>query len=292
MITLFYGYPNSGCTLFNRILCQLPNTVVLSEVASTDHVIKTSPTARRVSIHRQAYEWYGITLKSQRFMPAILELEEICQKSGSHLIIREWTAIYYYYERFRNALSMPKQLHGLYILSRLPREKCRPFAFVRSAIDVAKTAFFGRRHTKLWNRSSHHLFAKEYRRYAQDIVSSGMPIYHYEALCRDPVATLKTFCREMDLPYSEKALKDFHKSDNVCGSPLSSPRRDDDITIQQSRKRSVTYTIETLLREQPDLKESDRLLGLSPYRESSFQFHRRYLKDMPLRLIRSMKKKR
>ncbi|MBC6497959.1 MAG: hypothetical protein GDA54_06550 [Alphaproteobacteria bacterium GM7ARS4] len=116
-----------------------------------------------------------------------------------------------------------------------------------------------------------------------------MPIYHYEALCRDPVAVLKTFCREMNLPYGEKALKDFYKSRHVRGSGLHSRQRDDYKKLQQSR-RSVPYTIETLLRGQPDLKESDRLLGLSPYRESSSQFHRRSLKDILLRLKHAMKK--
>ena len=90
MITLFHAYSRSGGTLLNRILAAMPDNVVLSEVLPTTPRGGTIPGIESGGVWHQALYWYDIRLKNKEYIPAILELEDVCQRSGRHLIVREW----------------------------------------------------------------------------------------------------------------------------------------------------------------------------------------------------------
>ena len=202
MITLFHAYARSGATLLNRLLAAIKDVVVMSEVLC-NHKGAVIPSMVSGDIWHQALHWYDIRLKNKDYIPSILELEEICQKTGRHLIIREWTTGSYLWqdESFPPHIKPP---YSLYTFRHLPREQTQAFTLTRNALDVCKsylltiatslnTSFSPEDEQQFNNEYSY--FKSHYCDYARDMGHSGIPFYRYEDLLEAPESFLRQLCQ-------------------------------------------------------------------------------------------------
>ena len=261
MITLFYAYSRSGGTLLNRVLTAMPDNVVLSEVLPTNPRGGTIPGIESGGVWHQALYWYDIRLKNKEYIPAILELEDVCQRSGRHLIIREWCVGCYppHTKIFSEHNISPP--YGLFALKHLPRKQTRPFAFVRHGADTCKSSFPNNHH---WNNKTAQ-YAKTYLAYAQDVHESRMPIYDYAELCAQPHAFVEKLCSEQGIPFDKTALSRFAHIITACGDMFYQGRYANSTTIHPLKRRVLPdITQENLYRNDPSFRTADSLLGLEP----------------------------
>ncbi|MBC6443980.1 MAG: hypothetical protein GDA50_00900, partial [Alphaproteobacteria bacterium GM202ARS2] len=262
MITLFYAYARSGGTLLNRILAAMPDNVVMSEVLPTNHTGATIYGVQSGSVWHQALYWYDIRLKNKDYIAAILELADICQRSGRHLIIREWcTGCYFWYQdAFLPGHNIPLP-HKLFTLNHLPQDRTRPFALVRHGADSWKSLT---PNDSQWCDETAR-YAQSYLAYAQDLHKSQMPIYHYAELCRRPYPFVQKLCHDLAIPFDKRGVARFHHIITACGDTGYRGRYAKSTTIRPLVRRVLRrLKQENLFRSNADFREADRLLGLVP----------------------------
>ena len=268
MITLFHAYARSGGTLLNRLLAAMKDVVVMSEVLFSEKG-STIPSLISGGVCHQALYWYDIRLKNKEYIPSILELEEVCQKSGRHLVIREWTFGCYLWqeESFPPHIKPP---YGLYTFRHLPREKIQPFALTRNALDVCKSylltivSSFKPENEQQFNKAySSSSFTHHYLDYACDIAQAGIPFYRYEDLLEAPETFLRQLCQDMNIPFDRSACTRFADVILACGDIgiHVQGRYARKKTIQPQRKHLFPYQQENSLRQDAKLIEANRLLG-------------------------------
>ena len=218
-------------------------------------------------VWHQALYWYDIRLKNKDYIPSILELEEVCQKSGRHLIIREWTAGCYHWQK----KSFPPHIkppYSLYTFRHLPCEKTQAFALIRNALDVCKSLLltlvdsFKPENELLLNNEYLH-FKSHYLDYARDMGQSGIPFYRYEDLLEAPEAFLRQLCQDMNIPFDRSACTRFADVILACGDIGIGVqgRYARKKTIQPQRQQLFPYRQENSLRQDAQLIEANRLLG-------------------------------
>ena len=113
-IVMMICFARSGGTILNQCLGSLPGVRMPSEV----HPLlgnRSKGTKPQRTIKHQAKNWYQIDLQSDGFVENALELEEICQRSGRSLIIRDWTYAGYF-PFCKNPPLVPNKLLSLEIL--------------------------------------------------------------------------------------------------------------------------------------------------------------------------------
>ena len=199
------------------------------------------------------------TPQKQRVHPALLELEDLCLRSGRHLIVREWVTGYYL--RWIRATRQAQKIHNLLTLNHLPKEQTRPFALVRHGADTFKSLASDKPE---WSEEAVH-YAKTYLTYAQDIHESRMPIYPYAELCAHPYEFTEKLCRDLDIPFDKTAVSRFSHIITACGDTAHRGRYAHSRTIHPSMRRVLPdLAQENLFRNNPDFQRADRLLGLTP----------------------------
>ena len=266
MITLFHAYARSGGTLLNRLLAAMKDVVVMSEVLF-DHHGAVLPSMVSGGVWYQALHWYDIRLKNKEYIPSILELEEVCQKSGRHLVIREWTRDCYLNPQ-GELPSHIKPPYGLYTFRHLPRKKTQPFALIRNALDVCKSYFLTLISTVVPNEEQkfiqqyyHH--KHPYLNYARDLAQESIPLYRYEDLLEAPETFLRQLCQDMNIPFDRSACTRFADVILACGDIGIgiNGRYASKKTIQPQKKHLFPYRQENSLRQDAELIEANRLLG-------------------------------
>ncbi|MBC6443976.1 MAG: hypothetical protein GDA50_00880 [Alphaproteobacteria bacterium GM202ARS2] len=275
MITLFYAYARSGGTLLNRILAAMPDNVVLSEVYDSlpdseeplayKGIGATMPGVQsgQGSVWHQALYWYNIRLKHKDYLSALLELADICERSGRHLIVREWCAGHYLGWNHRS--RHPRRNYNLFAFRKLPQEKTRAFALVRHGADTFKSLESQQLRWDDWSAD----YATRYLAYARDIHKAHqkglMPLYDYAELCAQPDAFVEKLCSDMALPFDKTALSRFSYIITACGDVAHRGRHADSTTIRPLVRRVFpSLKHENLYRTNSDLQEADRLLDLLP----------------------------
>ncbi len=198
MISVMLCYARSGGTLLNRCLGSMSNVLMLSEVNPICDV--TVPVPR--TVYTQAKKWWGIELKHRDFIGGVKELET----KTKHLIIRDWSIVNFYPYFFNGK----RPDYRFLTLDVLPMDK-KVFGFVRDAIDVYISRHFDKR------------FAVSYRRYVEELLKLGCPIYKYEDLCSNPELTLRRICSYLEIEYIDvtESYKDYN---NVTGDTKESSR--------------------------------------------------------------------
>ena len=261
MITLFYAYSRSGGTLLNRILAAMPDNVVLSEVLPTNHSGDVIPGIESGSVWHQALYWYDIRLKNKDYIPAILELDAICQRSGRHLIVREWCAgCYPPHTEIFSELNIPPP-YGLFALKHLPKKQTRPFALVRHGADTIKSLYPNDHH---WSDAAAD-YAQSYLAYAQDVHESRMPVYDYAELCGRPDEFIEKLCSKQGIPFDKTGLSRFAHIITACGDTSVRGRYANSTTIRPLKRRILSdIAQENLYRNNPDFRRADSLLRLKP----------------------------
>lgn len=195
-IRLLIVYARSGGTLFNQCLAALPDTVVISEV----HKLRRSLSKKRAEdttcIWGQAKQWYGISLKQESFIEAILELEEYCDRNNLSLIIRDWTfASFYPFET--NNFNPSKCMDTYDKLSKVTT--VIPFVMVRNALDV----WISR------GRPDLGAFSTTYKVYIDTILKYKFKCFKYENLCSKPDETMLEVCKFINLSYASDYKSQF-----------------------------------------------------------------------------------
>lgn len=196
-------FARSGGTLLNRCLGSLPHVVILSEVNPLGGGWGREGPDSYVTPQQQAAHWYDIDLKSDGFTESIVELHEVCENRGLHLIVRDWSFVNFV-PHIHNNWNPPGRLLTLATLK--GELDFLPFAFVRDSIDV-------------WiSRGTPPAaeFFDQYLGYVKEIVDGGMPIFKYENLCAGADTVIRGICEYAGLPYSD-SYKDFASFDTVNG---------------------------------------------------------------------------
>jgi len=178
------------------------------------------------SIKEQAEQWYGIHLKSNEFVESILELENICELSNRHLIVRDWSFVNFA-PCAENKYKPPKKLMSLVELSKVC--EVRPFAFVRDSIDV-------------WiSRNTPDLeFFSEYLDYVQALISSKIPYFKYEDFCENPEDTFKQICSHLGVEYND-SFKEYQLFSYVNGDNQIISRGNQEKAIQVLPRKILPY---------------------------------------------------
>ncbi len=247
-IALMTCFARSGGTVLNRCLGCLPDVVILSELHHLGGGTGRDGEALR-TVHDQAWEWYGIELRHDEFIEALCELHDICKRQGKRLVLRDWVSADFIPHRF-NGYEPGGRLTTLPALGE--RLDVRPFAFVRDGIDV----WISRRCPDPVE------FFAQYRRYAEAIVESGMPIFRYEDFCRKPEPTMRRICEAGDLPYSD-AFRDYESfakvnGDVQLGRPSRGVRQGE---IAPLTRRAIAPGLIDAVDRCPAMVEANRLLG-------------------------------
>lgn len=205
-------FARSGGTVLNQCLGSLPNVVMLSEVNPLGGGWGKEGAESFTTPKAQARRWYGIELRSDDFAEGILELEEICEKSGRHLIIRDWT-----YVNFMPNEKNNREPPGRFLILEALEGRCKtiPFAFVRDSIDA-------------WTSSGYPKaddYFVPYLRYVRALREKGMPVYKYEDFCRDPSMVIRDICEYSGLEFSDSYMN-YASFTNVNGDvQLADPSR-------------------------------------------------------------------
>jgi len=250
-IVMMICFARSGGTVLNQCLGSLPNVIMLSEV----HPLVEDWSNEKMSprtIKHQAKNWYQIDLKSSGFVESVLELEEICQRSGRQLIIRDWT-FGGYFPFDKNPSPPADKLLSLETLE----GKCEvvPFCFVRDAIDV-------------WISLALRLpvemqtFFVQCLKYAQDVKTRNIPVFKYEDFVRNSEDIIHQICRCVGLEFSD-SWKNYISYDKVTGDTkfdrLSRGRRSNIIRRLPRRRLSKKKIIE--INQCEEMKRANELLG-------------------------------
>ncbi len=198
-VVIMICFARSGGTVLNQCLGSLPNVVILSEVNPLGGGGGRGPVWFQ-TVKDQAKEWYQIDLESDDFIEGILELEQICEDSGRHLVVRDWTFINFVpYEN--NGWNPPNRLLTLEELEK--RCEVIPFAFVRDSIDV----WISR------GKPPAEDFFRHYLCYVEAILEKKITLFKYENFCRKPSTIIRNICEYSHLEYSAsyKNYASFHK---------------------------------------------------------------------------------
>lgn len=197
-VTLQFTYARSGGTLLARCLAALPGTMVFSEVNPRRRPRRAG---RPVTLAEQARAWYGIELPGGDFAADVALLADHCGKTSRHLVLRDWSII-----DFVPMVENDGRPVGSFSLrdALADRDDVRGFGFVRDAIDVwisngCRTDFF-----------------VHYRAFLERLLASGMPVFRYEDLCRDPDGTVRRICAHTGLPF-DPSYRDFARVTKVTG---------------------------------------------------------------------------
>ena len=131
-VVVMICFARSGGTVLNQCLGCLPNIVILSEVNPVGGGGGRGPVWFQ-TVQAQAEHWYGIKLEANDFAESILELEKVCEDTGRHLVVRDWSFVNIAPEPYKDT----SPVNRLLTLEAL-EGKCEvvPFAFVRDSIDV------------------------------------------------------------------------------------------------------------------------------------------------------------
>lgn len=166
--TLLMCYARSGGTLISRLLGNLDDVILLSEV----HPLCEEDHQKQMQhVSWQAREWYGIELKSDNYFDRLYELSDWCNKNNKKLVIREWSFVDFTPCNINmyDPSLVSKTYEGLQ--SRL---NLRVVAFVRNAIDVylSRTADLGE-------------FAITYLNYCNYLKRNNIILVKYEEFCEN-----------------------------------------------------------------------------------------------------------
>jgi len=244
-VAVMICYARSGGTVLNQCLGSLPQVVILSEVNPLGGGSGKGPVFYR-TVKSQASQWYGIEVKSDDFAEGILELHEICQARGLHLVMRDWSFVNFAPQP-ENGFAPPNRLLTLEAL----QGKCelRAFAFVRDAIDV-------------WLSRSGAVndFFTNYLRYVKVLLEHKVPIFKYEAFCRAPDSVLREICRYAGLEFNESYLS-YEAFERVNGDVQLLSRGIQQHSIRPLRRKRADRKNIQELNHCSRMIEANRLLG-------------------------------
>jgi len=210
-IIVMICFARSGGTILNQCLGSLPNVVLISELNPLPRY-KSKGNIALGTIKDQAKNWYGIDLKSNGFVESALELEDICQRSGRQLIIRDWT--YGGFLPFGRNPSTPSD--KLLTLEALQGEcDIIPFCFVRDAIDVWLSL-------RVLTHIEIETFFAQYLKYVEAIRERNIQIFRYEDFVKRPEDTIYQICRYTGLEFSD-SWKNYTSYDKVMGDTVIDP---------------------------------------------------------------------
>lgn len=196
-------FARSGGTILNQCLGGLPNVVMMSEVNPLGGGWGKEEADSYTTVKAQALNWYQINLNSDNFVESVLELENKCEDSGRHLVIRDWPFINFVPHEYNNW----NPANSFLALEEL-EDKCNviPFAFIRDSIDV-------------WiSRGAPEVeeFFDSYLRYVKAILEKKIQIFKYENFCRNPELIIKNICDYSGLEYSD-SYQNYASFENVNG---------------------------------------------------------------------------
>lgn len=228
-ISIFLSYARSGGTIINRCLGAMENVVILSEInqfgCGGGHPLNTQPT-----IKDQAYYWYGYEIYGNSFFEKLLDLSNKVERDGKHLIVRDWTYIY-----FNQHTSLPKHSppynFALYEESKKYFDKVNVFAIVRDPVDVWVS--LGKPNT--------NSFFEKYNHYLNKILEYRIPYIKYEDFATQTQTNIQLICNYCNLKYSDK-WKDFPYFLNVHGD------------VAPNKKGFLTKNIKILYRGRKQIK--------------------------------------
>ena len=202
-VILMICFARSGGTILNKCLGSLPNVVMLSEVNPVGGGWGKEGLNSFTTVKAQAKNWYQIDLNSDDFVESILELEQKCEDSGKHLVIRDWSFVNFEMHEYNNCNPANRFL----TLEEL-EGKCNviPFAFIRDSIDV----WISRGTPKTEE------FFDSYLSYVKEILDKDIQIFRYEDFCRNSELTIKNICSYTGLKYSD-SYQNYASFENVNG---------------------------------------------------------------------------
>lgn len=249
-VGLMICFSHSGGTLLNRCLGCLPRVVVLSELNPLGGGSGGREKELR-TVWDQARDWYGIELLQREYAAAVGELASICEANGLSLIVRDWSHINFV-PHSANGGQPDNRLLNLEVLQHHLQVKA--FGFVRDAIDVWLSA----------GCPEPSDFFPRYRRYAEQLVAGGVPIFRYEDFVGDPDAIMQEICAAIEIPFSQR-FWDFQTFESVNGSVQGPTRGSRLAGIGQLPRRRLTNDMVRSLEASADMSEANRMLGYGTY---------------------------
>ena len=196
-------FARSGGTLLNRCIGCLPDVVMLSEVNPLGGGQGESGDTSCQTVTSQAKKWYGIELTQAGFCNQIKELAGKCERAGQKLVIRDWSFVNFA-PFVTNQFSPPERF---LILEELGLENCRPFAFVRNAIDVW---------TSCGSPPADEFFPM-YKKYIDSLIALDIPIFKYEDFCINPTGVLQKICEYAGLTFTDSFVSKYQYFNKVNG---------------------------------------------------------------------------
>ena len=133
-ITIIICFARSGGTLLNRLLAEIPNVVVGSEIglavgSGTDGQIKEA----HIALREQMQYWHDISLESEDIISSIIEANNIQEEKGGVFIVRDW--VYNYFKP--NSSNNFRPSGRLELVDEMKKHRdVKVISMVRDGIDV------------------------------------------------------------------------------------------------------------------------------------------------------------
>lgn len=205
----------------------------------------------------QARKWYGLALHNTEFVDAVHELNEVCERTSRHLVVRLWVVGEFASGR-RHFPAPTYRLSGYHALKDA-FDDVRAVALVRDPIDIwisrgCRSAGFFRNH----------------RRYVENVLAEdGISIHRYEDLCRDPDGAMRSICDKLQLPF-DKSYLDFYRCTNVRGDTnYTTSRGRESTTIKLLKRRRIRRDLRNAINESEDMIATNEALGYPTCYEGS-----------------------
>jgi len=203
-VLTIHSLVGTGANCLTRVVAALPNTFVLNEVSPAGHKLAMSrfnaidpleqsfvkKTDRLVLSEQQHCELFA-----NRLHPII----DHCRERKLVLVIRDFSHADYFFDKSPNSPTLPKAL-----------------ALLEDHIDIRSVMFVRFPFASFLSAKANRLidsvpqyedYCTRYMDFVNDYV--GVPRIRYEDYTMSPQATLQKLCRDMDLTFSDDALRKF-----------------------------------------------------------------------------------
>lgn len=203
-IVILLCFARSGGTLLNKCLGVMPRTVVLSEVNPLGGGWGARGAESYTTVKEQAKQWLGISIESDDFTEAVLEVYWQLEERGVRLVVRDWSFVNFVpYEN--NNWNPPNRLLTLETISK--KWEVIPFAFIRDAIDVWISL----------GMPEIEQFSEYYLAYLNCIKDKKIKVFKYEEFCTAPKKIMKNICDFTGLEFSPHFINSYKYFSKVSG---------------------------------------------------------------------------
>ncbi len=250
MVRSLHHFACTGGTLISKLIASLPGVALISEIHPLNRRSQGFHPTDPLLLLEQSWRPLRTDEIKQAFLADISQAVQICQGDDALLVLRDHS-----HSDFCRGHE-PRQ--DVLLLDWLrPHYRCHGVVTLRHPLD----SWLGLVEAGWHTHFEPSTFREYCRRYHAFLEATGdLPSFHYEDLCRDPLAGLRQLCDLLLLPFHASALEHFGDV-NLSGD---SGRTDRQI-IEIRPRRPIPQPVEQELADPEARSALEQLCGMMGY---------------------------